>query len=597
MSPSPAIHRPIALELRIRTPHGIPVPGATVIIHGGGLEIAAIEQHGVYRLALPTPGDYQLVVQRFQRPGGFDHRTLRAALFYTHTSAGPALRHLGELDGARTRIDRIEPAGAADFALDVTLDYLFFTPIGYPPTAGNHVELLVDGDAGWGAVAQDLRRARASVHLTTWIYQPSTELERPRPLTSPEERAPYTVQELLESQAAAGARVRMLLWDAPFLRMPRDVRRVAGRADDRFEALEQPNPTERPLFPDGDAGLLGALLGELQIGSYHQKTVVVDGRVGFCGGMNLKENDWDSRLHRRCDARRCRFDRDAEHRARVDRGELPADYRPRHDFMARLEGPAVEHLERNFQQRWNWLIDQEAPWSHHATRMPDPPPQPALAGGVQVQVVRTMPEPFRERGILDSHLRALQAARRLIYIEDQYFRSTHVSDAIADAVRTWPGLHLVVVTQRSQADDLLAGGWTRAAFERIQRRRPDFVLHTLMVDGEEVDNHAKLMIVDDLFLSVGSCNINDRGFEYEGEINVAVVDAGLVRCARLDIWREHLAGDPRLSGDIDRDAAVWHEHAAHNRRALDDPSLRPRSAVVPFEPRADRRALTAADVV
>ena len=62
---------------------------------------------------------------------------------------------------------------------------------------------------------------------------------------------------------------------------------------------------------------------------------------------------------------------------------------------------------------------------------------------------------------------------------------------------------------------------------------------------------AKLMIVDDLFLTVGSCNINDRGFEFEGEINVAIADAEFCREARLDLWREHLADDDRLSGDID----------------------------------------------
>lgn len=559
-------------------------------IHGGGIEIAGIEEEGGYRLALPGAGDYLLVVERFGRPGGFDHRTLRAALFHVATEEGPALRHLASPDPGGGRLERLE-GDARGFRITATLDYLWFTPIGYPPTEGNRVELLVDGDAGWGAVAQDIRGARSTIHVTTWLYQPSTELERPQPLAPPEARAPYTVHELLAAQAAAGARVRFLLWDAPLLPMPRSLRDAAARDGDNIEALEQANPTRVPLTPGG--GVLGAL----QIGSFHQKTVVVDGAVGFCGGMNLKENDWDSRAHRRCDARRCRFERDAEHRARVARGEVSADYRPRHDFMARIEGPAVEHLERNFQERWNYLLTGKAPRSGRATWVDDPARPPAIPGGVQVQVVRTMPEPFGERGILDVHLRALRAARRLIYIEDQYFRSTHVSEAIADAVRTWPALHVVVVTLRSQADDLLAGGWTRASFDRIRERRPGFVLHGLRVEGEEVDNHAKLMIVDDVFLTVGSCNINDRGFEYEGEINVAVVDPVLVGRTRVDIWREHLGGDPRLCGDIEGDVAVWREHADHNRRAQDDPSRAPRSAVYWFEPRDDRVRLTAADVL
>jgi phosphatidylserine/phosphatidylglycerophosphate/cardiolipin synthase-like enzyme len=159
-----------------------------------------------------------------------------------------------------------------------------------------------------------------------------------------------------------------------------------------------------------------------------------------------------------------------------------------------------------------------------------------------------MPAPFQERGILDVHLRALEAARQLIYIEDQYFRSTHISDAIADAVRRWPGLRVVVVTLESQANNWLSGGWTRESYDRIAGRMTDFELYVLRVarpagdrspSAQEIDNHAKLMVVDDLFLTVGSCNINDRGFEFEGEINIAITDPKLVKAARLDIWREH----------------------------------------------------------
>lgn len=601
--PDPALLHPVRVEVRIQTPHAVPITGAQVRIIGGDVEVIAVEADGVYTLALPRPGDYQLVVERFQLWGGYDHRTLRTTLFYVYTAAGPVLRCLGLPPGALSRVDFVE-GGGPSFWLGVTLDYLWFTPVGYAPTYGNEVELLVDGDAGWGAVARALRAAQSTVHLTTWSYQPTTELERPSPVTDPDARAEYTVQDLLETRAAAGTRVRFLLWDAPFLRQPRDLRRAAIRGDDNFEALEQVNPTERPLLA-GDEGLINQVVGNFQIGSYHQKTVVVDGRVGFCGGMNLRENDWDGRGHEAVDARRCRYDRDSDHRARVDAGELASDHAPRHDYVARIEGPAVAHLERNFQQRWNYLLEQGVAWSQYATAMADPPEHPPIRGGSQVQVIRTMPEPFNERGILDVHLRALRTARKLIYIEDQYFRSTHISDAIADTVRAFPGIHVIAVTLRSQADDLLAGGWSREAFDRIRRRLPGFMLHGLMVDrirdGErslvEIDIHAKLMIVDDLFLTVGSANINDRSFEFEGEINIAMVDAERVKRARLDIWREHLLGDPRLTGDIDGDVAIWREHAALNALSRENPAAAPRSRVFPFEPRSDRRRVTAHDVM
>jgi phosphatidylserine/phosphatidylglycerophosphate/cardiolipin synthase-like enzyme len=202
-------------------------------------------------------------------------------------------------------------------------------------------------------------------------------------------------------------------------------------------------------------------------------------------------------------------------------------------------------------------------------------------------------------------LRIILAARRLIYIEDQYFRSIHISNAVAEAVRARPALQVIVVTTQGQADTPLAGSWSRECYERIQRYRSDFELYSLWVGApdaervivlEEVDNHAKLMIVDDLFFTVGSCNINDRGFEFEGELNAAVADASLARDLRLRLWRAYLGGDERLGGEIEDDVAVWKEHAERNRSYDLVSGSPPASAIFPFVPRAKRTILFGHDV-
>ncbi len=597
--------RPLRIAIQPRTPHGDPIDGADVHIYYGGTEHRASRTERGYELTLPRPGDYQLRIWRFGRPHGFDHRTLRATLFSVPTAGGAELRHLqSPAEEVGRIVDVREGEDDLDFVIDATIDYLWFTPVGTPPRLGCEVDLLVDGHAGWGAVAEAIRGAQRSVHITTWIYEPDAELERPDPLADPDDRAPFTVQRLLEERAAAGATVRLLPWDAPLIRLPYEARRAGRTPDDRFEVMEEGNPTLVAVLGAGDDPVLGALFN-FQIGSQHQKTVIVDGEVGFCGGMNLKQNDWDRRAHDVFDARRCRFERPRSWRERVDGRRARADHPPRHDFVARVRGPAVADLQANFGQRWNRLIAQEAKWSEHASAVPWPDVPDARPGGVPCQVIRTMPGDPPERGILDVHLRALRAARRLIYIEDQYFRSTHVSDAIADAVRTWPELTVIVVTLESQANDWLAGGWSREAYERIARRRPGWELYTLLVArpdergelvDQEVDNHAKLMIVDDLFLTVGSCNINDRGFEYEGEINIAVTDPALVSATRLDIWREHLADDPALCGDLGDDIAVWMRHAEANRAWRDGLAEAPASAVQPFVPRPGQLRLVGHDV-
>jgi phosphatidylserine/phosphatidylglycerophosphate/cardiolipin synthase-like enzyme len=337
----------------------------------------------------------------------------------------------------------------------------------------------------------------------------------------------------------------------------------------------------------------------------------MDGAVGFCTGMNFKENDWDSGAHALFDPRRCLFERPARRREEVQARLEREDHRPRHDFTARVEGPAVLHMEANFHERWNALIERGAEYAEHATRIDGAPPparetQEAPGAASEVQVVRTMPPPKRERGILDLYLRAIRAARKIIYIENQYFRSIHVSTAIADAVRARPDLHLIVVTTQSHADVPLVGSFSRECFERIQRYRPDFELYALKVGApdaegnillEEVDNHAKLMIVDDIFLTVGSCNINDRGFEFEGEINLAVVDPALARELRLRLFRDHLGeSGAALTGDIDNDVRAWKELAERCRGYDVVSGSPPPGHIFPFVPREQRRVIFGHDV-
>lgn len=572
---------PARLQVEIRTPHGAPVSGAVARVSRDGEELTGVEiADGLIRLDLPEPGDYLLSASGPSDPSGFELREHRAPLSFRPDADG---------------VHRVE----------VTLEYRWFTGIGYPPTLGNHVEVLVDGEASWASVAEALTSATRSVHLTTWIYQPTAELLRPDPLAPPEAREPYTAQRLLEERARAGATVRFLLWDAPVLRLPEELRRAAEDGGDRFQVLEEPNPTRLPLL--GEAWrVTNEILGRFAIGSYHQKTAVIDGRIGFCGGMNIKENDWDTREHRVFDARRCAFSRPTEARALVAERVARPDHAPRHDFMVRVEGPAVAHLEENFRERWNRLLAERPGADPAATPVGAPPPPPP-AGRAQVQIVRTMPGEQGERGILDVYLRAVREARRLIYIEDQYFRSTWVRDAIAEALRASPDLEVIVLTAERQARDLLAGGWAFECFSRIQRERARFELYTLRVAArdesgrivvEDVDNHAKLLIVDDRFLMVGSCNVNDRGLEVDGEINVAVADPELARQVRLDLFREHLGDDPRLTGEIGGDVAVWRERAEQSRGY--DPEVAeelPASRVFPFTPPSRRFMLVGPHVV
>lgn len=592
------------VELRVTTPHGVAVQGAFVRVVGpSGTVLGRERRPGRYRFRLSPGSQYEIMIDA--PAGGVEFQTFRGIVHISAADekcvfvggASPSAVRADSVLGASILHEKVECRERhGRHVFDIVLDYKWFTPIGFPPTLGNCVELLIDGEDGWGAVARTIAKAEQTIRVATWVYDPQMELLRPDPLSDPAARVPYTIHRMLGRRAADGVLVQLLLWDPPLLPMPRETLAVARVADDRFEVLSEKNPTQTHIFHDKH-DLPNRVLGGLPIGSYHQKTVVVDGQVGFCGGMNLKQNDWDTRLHRIFDPARCRFSRPQTFRKRVLDLAAAADHPPRHDFMARLEGPSVAHLEENFRQRWNRLIDRGAPHTEHATPVVAPPKGKEVGSSV-VQVVRTMPAPYEERGILDVWLRAIAAAKHLVYIEDQYFRSVIISEAIATAVQKNPLLNVIAITNEAHANQPIIGQWSRVCFDIIRAVRPDFELHALHVLGTDchgdrcvlrIDNHGKLLIVDDIFLMVGSCNVHDRGLEYEGECNLAIVDRDLVARARLDLFRDYLDGDPRLGWSIEDDVRIFHEHAATNRKRLPTQTQHP--YVVPFVPRPRNRMI------
>lgn len=590
----------MVVELHVKSPHGAAVLGALVRVVGpSGTLIGREIEEGRLRFRFAQRGEYEITVENhancleFETYRGIIHASPaeRKCVIVRESSSAPSLTSAVSEEGAKRICGaRLDTVDGERQLVDIVLDYRWFTPIGFPPTTGNRVELLVDGEEGWGAVARTIENAEHSIRIATWVYDPRMELLRPHPLADPALRVPYTIHRMLGQRAAEGLLVQLLLWDPPLLPMPRETLVVARLGDDYFEVLSEKNPTQQHIFHD-ELELTNLLIGGLPIGSYHQKTVVCDGRIGFCGGMNLKQNDWDTRLHRIFDPARCRFSRPSAHRLRVRDSAAATDHPPRHDFMARLEGPSVVHLEENFRQRWNRLIERGVDHAECATPVPQPAPC-APAGSSAVQVVRTMPAPLCERGILDVWLRAIAAAKRLVYVEDQYFRSVIVSRAIADAAQKNPNLSVIAITNEVHANRPISGQWNRVCFDIIREAIPQFELHALHVAGVDcrgkrsnirVDNHGKLLIVDDVFLMVGSCNVNDRGLEYEGECNLAVVDRDFVARCRLELFRDCLDDDPRLGRSIDEDVGIFHEHAAANAKT--PPSHGQHPFVVPFVPR------------
>jgi len=496
----------------------------------------------------------------------------------------------------------------AEWTLWVGLAHRWFAASGRPARHGNDVRLLMDGEEAWQAVAADLDRARSLVTGSTWWWTSDVELVRDadRHVTSTlREREANTVMARLDRLAAAkkimvGQFVRQ---DGLFSNITVDDALLAHAetAGDRFEYMGQANPAagdfeiqlpsvdfatrvEDRFAPNGsyagDVGLapfvgpiavaasdIPLVSGfDLPIASWHQKFWTIDQRVAFIGGMNAKTTDWDTSQHRVFEPRRMQLDASTDARRAVAEKRAEPDFGPRKDYMVRVAGPSAIDAVEVFHARWEEQRQGGNEYAAQATPFNVGEVPAEVAGGVQLQVIATMPTPHSEYAILETLLRAIGEAEDFIYIEDQYFRAPLLYDAIEARMQAVPNLVLVVVT-KPVSEWIDPGCWqTALAYERFTTRFPDrFRIYrmrafdwvrtdcTLCRDETEahfvdVDVHSKIVIIDDTYLEVGSCNSNNRGLLYEGELSVAVVDEAWVGAARRRIFGNLLG--PSQRGDM-----------------------------------------------
>jgi phosphatidylserine/phosphatidylglycerophosphate/cardiolipin synthase-like enzyme len=253
---------------------------------------------------------------------------------------------------------------------------------------------------------------------------------------------------------------------------------------------------------------------------HHEKIIVVDGDLAFVGGIDLTSYHGD------------RLDTN-EHRARGSLGW--------HDATTRIRGPAVADVADHFRFRWQEVTGEQLPVA--------PPPPPA--GQVELQVVRTVPEkiyrrlPKGEFTILESYLRALGAAEKLIYLENQFLWSPEIVAVLEEKLRNPPDdrfrLLVLLPAKPNNGNDDTRGqlGVLAAADDGAGR----FLACTLFQPGDAgrpVYVHAKVGIVDDRWLTIGSANLNEHSLFNDSEMNVVTHDEALAKATRLELWSEHL---------------------------------------------------------
>jgi phosphatidylserine/phosphatidylglycerophosphate/cardiolipin synthase-like enzyme/uncharacterized membrane protein YdjX (TVP38/TMEM64 family) len=386
---------------------------------------------------------------------------------------------------------------------------------------------LIDGGNYLRNLYELLTAARKYIYITGW------EIDSRIPLVMGRKgRHPVRLADFLDSLTRKNSELEIYIlnWDYPA---------ILGRHRESFPSLKFGFKTgPRVRFHLDSHHPVGA--------SQHQKFVVMDDVVAWCGGIDLTGFRWDTRAHIKGDRRRV----------------TPAGihYGPYHDMMMRVEGQAASGLGELFRLRWSMATGEE---------LTTPPVTglPSAMDGIRrdfrdatVAVARTQPaygDQPEVREVEQMYFDLIEAARGSIYIENQYFTSRSVGERIIESLRSSDGPEIAVVQGREYKGWLgeRVMGYLRSDLARAMEEADTdgrlglYYPETPMNKGEVYTLHSKCMIVDDRFVRIGSSNLNNRSMGLDTECDL-ILDTGddpsrisAVRRLKADLLAEHLGLD------------------------------------------------------
>jgi phosphatidylserine/phosphatidylglycerophosphate/cardiolipin synthase-like enzyme len=551
---------------------------------------------------------------------------------------------------------------------DESSDLKFLSPL----RTGNQVEPLIDGSAFFPAVEEAIANATESIYCTFWAIYADT------PLMSQKVRDALKVsdwQSLLSKVARdKGVKVRIITSDFdPAIDNEGHQRTWMGfnkfiaqavksnLTANQFQIFISLHPASisggigpaqvdtvaKPFLQDAIdtlnahklAGLenspgIWGLVKLLKSGrlamvpkpvfvahpaTYHQKTVLIDNRVGFVGGINISDFYQNTPQHLR------------DHRA--------------HDAFCRVEGPVVADIERNFVGRWN---DEAARFNAFVAsannvklakyQISSPLAVSPLAlskialpqaGNAVSQLHRTVcsgvmgipplvaPQTDRD-DIARIYEQAISLANDFIYIENQYVRTVDLADWIIKRFKANSTLRVIIVVpvvpeeleegkgdpislkgvslEHQTLTTLQAGlGRNLGLYSLVQNSRmpadtPAKKKGLASFGSLRIYPHSKILIVDDVFASIGSANVNPRSFKLDSEVDLGWYEPASVKAFREQLWREHL-GSPTGSlfatwKPIDY-VKEWDAIASKNSKILPE---RRQGFIVPRDPKTAKGA-------
>ena len=377
--------------------------------------------------------------------------------------------------------------------------------------------VIVDACDYYRIIRQMMCKASRRIMIIGWDFDPRIQLDR----TERDESLGDFLLALAREKPEVD--IRILKWDLGALKLL-----FRGRALGWLARLAWQKSIRFTLDHAHPAGC-----------SHHQKIVVIDDSFAICGGIDMTGDRWDKPAHA------------DEEPGRVRPNGKP--YGPWHDVTMAVDAPLARALAELARDRWHRATGERLPVLPLREDLWPDGLEPQYRGS-RFGVARTQ-APYKEweevREVEALFIDAIAASKRFLYIENQYFTSPRLAAAIMRRMEAPDPPEIVLVTP------ITAEGWleqvamdaTRLRLMKIigaadpNNRFRVFTPKT--VGGEDIYVHAKVMIVDDLFLKIGSANMNNRSLGLDSECDLALeatTDEGKVSLAALGtrLMAEHV---------------------------------------------------------
>jgi phosphatidylserine/phosphatidylglycerophosphate/cardiolipin synthase-like enzyme len=546
---------------------------------------AVTDKHGYYRIIYPQERyreildkepDIRVIVK--DKLGVFELRETEV-----HENITNAVETIDDIIINRVEIEGWQVALNSDSASRVS--------------SNNNFEILIDNHQAWEKIVEVVEEAKSYIYLTQFVFYPEFV---PKFFSSGDDPTEYEnddtlAKKLLKAQKR-GVDVKIII---------NENRVVPDNYDELYDYFKDSEVEVRRYPAKGPY-------------SMHAKVLVADGERSFIIGSPFTQSYWDTSKH------------DINEPRRLEKNEGPY-----HDVSLYLEGPVIGNLEEFFIELWNYLshlhfdgenkisenksLNKEIIGTDNSEKHPDFDPLLRVENE-SLQIVRSItPQTLSkngETGVLEAYRKAITNAEDFIYLENQYFTNKYIIGALKKVLELKPDLQIILLINEVP-DVPTYRSWQHYGFEFM-----GLDLEKLIIDHPQIGVfakwsgkfqngknklrncyiHSKVAIVDDLWATVGTSNLDGSSLssaeefgsaEISGnhrnmEMNALMFDlnspqSGNIGNFRRILWSEHLGIDiTNLKRPEDGWLDLWKDKAYENLNELENEELVLHGGILPY---------------